>query len=178
MLEDGNDGSTDRAAGLWGLLLTATLLGVVGAVSGIVFLAISGLGESWYGETGNGWFDGHWWWIAVSVSAGVIVVVLRKWLDLSSVGALAVGGYHLGITKGDLEAAAAMKGVDEDPFDDDDESVNLRGEGDVDYLEGDTDDFDDDDDDDDDLEGDRDYAGDDDDDDDDIDDEYYEEAAA
>jgi H+/Cl- antiporter ClcA len=82
MLEHGNDGSTVRGAGFWGLLLTALVLGVVGAVSGIVFLAISGLGEDWYGETGNGWFDGHWWWIAVSVSAGVIVAVLRRWLAM------------------------------------------------------------------------------------------------
>jgi len=112
--------------------------------------------------------------ILLHFAAGAASGELRKWLDLSSVGALAVGGYHLGITKGDLEAAAAMKGDEDDPFADDEESIELRGHGDdVDYLEGDTDDFDDDDDDDDDLEGDRDDF-----DDDDIDDEYYDEAAA
>jgi H+/Cl- antiporter ClcA len=78
-----NDGSTARSAGFWGVLLTASVLGVVGAVSGIVFLAASGVGEDWYGETGNGWFDGHWWWLAVSVSAGVVVAGLRRWLSMS-----------------------------------------------------------------------------------------------
>jgi H+/Cl- antiporter ClcA len=82
MEESWNSDSTAREAGFWGLLLTAAILGVIGAVSGIVFLAIIGVGENWYGETSNGWFDGHWWWIAVSVSAGVIVAGLRRWLAM------------------------------------------------------------------------------------------------
>jgi len=37
---------------------------------------------------------------------------IRRWLDLASVGALAVGGYNIGRAKGDLAAAAKMQGVD------------------------------------------------------------------
>ena len=113
---------------------------------------------------------------------------LRRWLDLASVAALAVGGNNLGVTKGNLEQAAAMKGTAMMGQDDPDDVTQMRGgqedEDNV-YLEGDFDEEDDDevegddyDDDDDEVEGDDD----DDDDyevegDDDMDDDYYEEAA-
>lgn len=53
-------------------------LGILGAVAGLVFLGIIGLGEDWYGSSGLGWFDGHAWWIAVATAAGVVVGGLRR----------------------------------------------------------------------------------------------------
>ena len=51
------------------LFVGAGLLGALGAVAGLVFLGVTAVGGDWYGDTGAGWFDGHWWWIAVA--AGV-----------------------------------------------------------------------------------------------------------
>ena len=95
--------------------------------------------------------------------AGQFSGEVRRWLDLTSVGALAVAGYNLGVSKGDVKAAAAMKGIEGDHRDE------VMGE-----LEDGDDDADDmgDDDDADDL-----GSEDDDDDADAIDDEMYDEAA-
>lgn len=121
--------------------------------------------------------------IILHYAAGASSGDLRRWLDLASVGALSVGGYFLGVTKGDLEKAAAMSGehmMGQDDDDDDDEiDDDMRGddlyiegdfdEDDDDEVEGDYDD--DDDEDDEDVEGHA-YEGDDE-----MDDEYEEEAA-
>ena len=56
----------------------ALLLGLVGAVSGLLFLWIVDLGPLWYGEPGTGWFDGPWWWVAVATAAGLLVGLIRK----------------------------------------------------------------------------------------------------
>ena len=66
----------------WELMLTAAFLGVVGAVAGLVFLGVTGIGADWYGEPGLGWFDGEVWWIAVAAAAGLIVGVLRRVLAM------------------------------------------------------------------------------------------------
>lgn len=60
------------------LLLWSILLGVSGAIAGLVFLGFTGLGEDWYGSTGIGWFEGHLWWIAVAAAAGLLVGLLRR----------------------------------------------------------------------------------------------------
>lgn len=60
------------------MVLYAIVLGVVGAVSGLVFLGVIGIGPDWYGEADMGWFDGHVWWVAVAAGAGLIVGILRK----------------------------------------------------------------------------------------------------
>ncbi len=56
----------------------AVLLGVAGAVAGLVFLSITGVGETWYGEVGSGFFEGHLWWVAVAAAAGLVVGLLRR----------------------------------------------------------------------------------------------------
>ena len=66
----------------WELMLTAVLLGLVGAFAGLVFLGVTGLGADWYGEPGLGWFDGEVWWIAVAAGAGLIVGILRRAFDM------------------------------------------------------------------------------------------------
>lgn len=67
-----------QARSFWELMLTAAFLGVFGAVAGLVFLGVTGIGADWYGEPGLGWFDGEFWWIAVAAGAGLIVGVLRR----------------------------------------------------------------------------------------------------
>jgi len=67
-----------QAKGFWESILTAALLGVVGAVSGLVFLGVTGVGADWYGDPGLGWFDGEWWWVAVAAGAGLVVGQLRR----------------------------------------------------------------------------------------------------
>ncbi len=66
----------------WRLIIFAVVLGVVGAVSGLVFLAITGLGADWYGDPGLGWFEGQVWWLAVAIGAGVLVGILRRVLRM------------------------------------------------------------------------------------------------
>ena len=56
----------------------ALLLGVVGAVAGLVFLGVTGAGNNWYDISDPGWFGGEWWWIAVTAGAGVVVGLLRS----------------------------------------------------------------------------------------------------
>jgi H+/Cl- antiporter ClcA len=66
----------------WQLLGYAVLLGTFGAVVGLVFLGITGVGANWYGDVGLGWFDGERWWVAVAAGAGLVVGVLRKVLRM------------------------------------------------------------------------------------------------
>jgi H+/Cl- antiporter ClcA len=70
------DDSSTRAAARW--IAWSILLGILGAVAGLVFLGVIGLGEDWYGSTGIGWFEGHPWWIAVATATGLLVGVLRR----------------------------------------------------------------------------------------------------
>jgi H+/Cl- antiporter ClcA len=55
----------------------ALLLGVVGALAGLVFLGATDAGNNWYDAPDPGWFGGHWWWVAVTAAAGIVVGVLR-----------------------------------------------------------------------------------------------------
>lgn len=56
----------------------ALLLGVIGAVVGLVFLGVTDAGNNWYDVSDPGWFGGHWWWVAVTAAAGVVVGLLRS----------------------------------------------------------------------------------------------------
>ena len=64
--------------GFWILMGYALLLGVVGAVAGLVFLGVTGAGNNWYDVSDPGWFGGQWWWVAVTAGAGVVVGLLRS----------------------------------------------------------------------------------------------------
>lgn len=76
-------GSTEtQARDFWILMAYAVVLGVVGVASGLLFLGVTGIGEDWYGDTGTGWFEGHWWWVAVAAAAGLIVGILRHVLKM------------------------------------------------------------------------------------------------
>src|ERR1017187_5529567 len=62
----------------WVLLAYAVVLGVLGAFAGLVFMGVVKFGGKWYTDSHPGWFGGHWWWIAVTAAAGVVVGLLRR----------------------------------------------------------------------------------------------------
>lgn len=66
----------------WRLMGYAGLLGVLGALAGLVFLGLTSLGADWYGVAGLGWFDGKWWWVLVAAGAGLLVGILRRTLQM------------------------------------------------------------------------------------------------
>ena len=66
----------------WILMGYALVLGVVGAAAGLVFLGVTGGGNNWYDLSDTGWFGGHWWWVAVTTGAGVVVGLLRALMKL------------------------------------------------------------------------------------------------
>ena len=62
----------------WVLIAYAVILGVFGAFAGLVFVGVTGGGGKWYTDSNPHWLGGHWWWIAVTVAAGVAVGLLRR----------------------------------------------------------------------------------------------------
>ena len=66
----------------WVLMGYAVVLGVFGAFAGLVFMGVTGAGGKWYADSHPGWFGGHWWWVAVTVAAGVVVGLLRRLMRL------------------------------------------------------------------------------------------------
>jgi len=68
--------------GFWMLMGYAVVLGIFGAFAALVFLGIIGRGAQWYSASDSGWFGGHWWWLAVTVAAGVVVGLLHRLMHL------------------------------------------------------------------------------------------------
>ena len=62
----------------WVLMGYAAALGVFGALAGLAFLWVIKFGVKWGTDSGQGWFGGHWWWVAVTAGAGVLVGLLRR----------------------------------------------------------------------------------------------------
>ena len=62
----------------WVLMGYAAALGVFGAFASLAFLGVIKFGGSWYTDSRAGWFGGRWWWVAVTVAAGVVVGLLRR----------------------------------------------------------------------------------------------------
>ena len=60
----------------WVLIAYAAALGVFGAVVALAFLGVIGVGNNWFSSSDSGWFGGNWWWVAVTVAAGVAVGLL------------------------------------------------------------------------------------------------------
>jgi H+/Cl- antiporter ClcA len=61
----------------WMVMAHSLLLGVIGALAGLVFLGVTDAGNNWFGAGDLGWFGGRWWWVAVTASAGLLVALLR-----------------------------------------------------------------------------------------------------
>lgn len=66
----------------WVLMGFAAALGLFGALAALIFLGIIGQGSKWYSDANSGWFGGHWWWLAVTVAAGVVVGLLHRLMHL------------------------------------------------------------------------------------------------
>src|SRR3954447_973978 len=68
----------------WVLMGYALGLGVFGACAALLFMGVVGLGNDWYTASDPDWFGGHWWWVAVTVAAGIVVGLLRRLTHLPS----------------------------------------------------------------------------------------------
>jgi H+/Cl- antiporter ClcA len=66
----------------WVLMGYAVVLGVIGAFAGLAFMGVTGAGNNWFTGVHLGWFSGQWWWLAVTVAAGLVVGLLRRWIRL------------------------------------------------------------------------------------------------
>jgi H+/Cl- antiporter ClcA len=62
----------------WVLMGYAVALGVFGALVGLVFIGVIDFGGKWYSDSQHGWFDGKWWWVAITAAAGAVVGLLRR----------------------------------------------------------------------------------------------------
>ena len=69
-----------HSAGFWPLMGYAAALGVFGGFAGLVFLGVIGDGEKWNVDSNPHWLGGHWWWVAITAAAGLIVGLLHRWL--------------------------------------------------------------------------------------------------
>ena len=61
----------------WTLIGIAAIVGTFGGLFGLLFLGLLDLGQSWYAYSTPGWMGGHWWWVALTAAAGLVVGVLR-----------------------------------------------------------------------------------------------------
>ncbi len=62
----------------WALVGYAIALGALGAFAALVYLGAVKFGVRWGTGFRPGWFGGHWWWVAVTVAAGLVVGLLRR----------------------------------------------------------------------------------------------------
>lgn len=62
----------------WALAAYAVALGLFGGFAGLAVLGVIKLGARWYTDSDPGWLGGHWWWVAVTAAAGLVVGLLRR----------------------------------------------------------------------------------------------------
>jgi H+/Cl- antiporter ClcA len=72
-----DDEPPTRTREFWVLMACAVPLGVFGAFAGLIFVGAITVGGKWYTDSHPGWFDGHWWWVAITAAAGVAVGIVR-----------------------------------------------------------------------------------------------------
>jgi H+/Cl- antiporter ClcA len=60
----------------------AAALGVFGGFAGLVFLGVIDHGEKWNIDSDPHWLGGHWWWVAVTAAAGLLVGLLHRFLHV------------------------------------------------------------------------------------------------
>jgi H+/Cl- antiporter ClcA len=61
----------------WALIACAAVVGVIGGAFGLGFMWLIDVGNNWYRYSTSGWMGGHWWWVAVTGAAGIVVGLLR-----------------------------------------------------------------------------------------------------
>ena len=71
-----------QSPGFWSLMAYAVALGVFGGFAGLVFLGVIDHGEKWNVDSNPHWLGGHWWWVAVTAGAGLIVGGLHRLLQV------------------------------------------------------------------------------------------------
>ena len=62
----------------WALVGYAIALGALGAFAALVYLGAIKFGVRWGTGFRPGWLGGHWWWVAVTVAAGLVVGLLLR----------------------------------------------------------------------------------------------------
>jgi H+/Cl- antiporter ClcA len=67
-----------RSAEFWVLVGYAVVLGVFGALVALGLLSAIKFGSRWSLGASPGWFGGHWWWVAVTGGAGILVSLVRR----------------------------------------------------------------------------------------------------
>jgi H+/Cl- antiporter ClcA len=61
------------------LLILTLLIGAAGGVLALAFNMVTGAGiDFFFGNAGTGWWQGHWWWIPLTATGGLIVAMLRR----------------------------------------------------------------------------------------------------
>ncbi len=60
----------------------AAVLGIFGGFAGLVFLGLLSQGEKWNVDSNPHWLGGHWWWVAVTGAAGLVVGLLHRMLHV------------------------------------------------------------------------------------------------
>jgi H+/Cl- antiporter ClcA len=61
------------------LLFLTLLIGAAGGVLALAFNKVTGAGiDFFFGNAGTGWWEGHWWWIPLTATGGLIVAALRR----------------------------------------------------------------------------------------------------
>jgi H+/Cl- antiporter ClcA len=58
----------------------AVALGLFGGFAALAFLAVVTHSEKWNAVSNPHWLGGHWWWVAVTAAAGIIVGLLHRLL--------------------------------------------------------------------------------------------------
>jgi len=66
----------------WVIIGCAAVLGVLGGLFGLLFMWVIDVGNNWYSYSDPGWMGGHWWWVAVTAAAGVVVGLLHMFTHL------------------------------------------------------------------------------------------------
>jgi H+/Cl- antiporter ClcA len=71
-----------RSKEFWAFTGYAIALGVFGGFAGLLFLGLITRGEKWNVDSNPHWFGGHWWWVAVTAAAGLIVGLMHRVLKV------------------------------------------------------------------------------------------------
>ena len=111
MLKPDADPPVTSERKFWVLMAYATGLGVFGAFAGLVSLWAITFGGKWGTGSSPGWLGGHWWWVAVSAAAGVVVGLLRRLTRLPEdipglFDDLRAGSFDLAIVPGTIVVSA------------------------------------------------------------------------
>jgi H+/Cl- antiporter ClcA len=61
------------------LIMFAPVIGIAGGLLAVIFMGITGTTtDLLFGNTGTGWWAGHWWWIPLTALGGLVVAWLRQ----------------------------------------------------------------------------------------------------